>query len=53
MADNQGVSAFPQPPMQYATNYTDENIKRGKAPLPPPPIQVSLTVFVPKKIIHN
>ncbi|GFO09243.1 mediator of RNA polymerase ii transcription subunit 7 [Plakobranchus ocellatus] len=45
MSENQGVSAFPHPPMQYATNYTDENIKRGKAPPPPPPIQDSYSMF--------
>ncbi|BFZ24192.1 hypothetical protein BsWGS_27231 [Bradybaena similaris] len=45
MADNQGISAFPMPPMQYVNNYTDENIKRGKAPLPPPPIQDSYSMF--------
>ncbi|KAH9489036.1 Mediator of RNA polymerase II transcription subunit 7 [Bulinus truncatus] len=38
-------SAFPMPPMQYITNYTDENIKRGKAPPPPPPVQDSYTMF--------
>ncbi|KAK7097965.1 mediator of RNA polymerase II transcription subunit 7-like [Littorina saxatilis] len=37
MADNQGVSAFPLPPMQYVNNYSDDNIKRNKAPQPPPP----------------
>lgn len=41
MAENQGVSAFPLPPSKYVNMYTDENVKRGRAPLPPPPIQVS------------
>ncbi|CAG5132570.1 unnamed protein product [Candidula unifasciata] len=45
MADSQGISAFPMPPMNYVNNYTDENIKRGKAPLPPPPIQDSYSMF--------
>lgn len=40
MAENQGVSAFPLPPSKYVNMYTDENVKRGRAPLPPPPIQV-------------
>jgi len=33
------------PPMQYVNNYTDENIKRGKTPQPPPPIHDSYTMF--------
>ena len=45
MGENQGVSAFPLPPMQYVNNYTDDNIKRGRAPLPPPP-PVQVTTFV-------
>lgn len=43
MSEGQGASAFPLPPMQYVNNYTDDSIKRGKAPLPPPPVQVSET----------
>ncbi|ESO93992.1 hypothetical protein LOTGIDRAFT_182398 [Lottia gigantea] len=47
MTDNQGqgVSAFPSPPMQYINVYTDENIKRGRAPLPPPPISDNYMMF--------
>uniref|UniRef100_A0A0B6ZA84 Mediator of RNA polymerase II transcription subunit 7 n=1 Tax=Arion vulgaris TaxID=1028688 RepID=A0A0B6ZA84_9EUPU len=45
MSENQGVSAFPMPPMQYVNNYTDDNMKRGKAPLPPPPMQDSYSMF--------
>ncbi|XP_005112154.1 mediator of RNA polymerase II transcription subunit 7 isoform X1 [Aplysia californica] len=45
MTDNQGVSAFPMPPMQYVNNYSDDNIKRGKAPQPPTPIQDSYSMF--------
>lgn len=37
MGESQGVSAFPLPPMQYINHYTDDNIKRGRAPQPPPP----------------
>ena len=40
MAESQQVSAFPLPPMQYVNQYTEENVKRGRAPAPPPPIQV-------------
>jgi len=45
MAEAQGVSAFPMPPVQYVSNYSDENIKRGKAPPPPPPIQDNYCMF--------
>lgn len=45
MAENQQVSAFPLPPMQYVSLYTDENVKRGRAPAPPPPIQDSYMMF--------
>jgi len=45
MTENQGVSAFPMPPMQYVNNYSDDNVKRGKAPQPPPPIQDSYSMF--------
>ena len=44
MAENQGVSAFPLPPSKYFNMYTDENVKRGRVPLPPPPIQVSVLI---------
>ena len=40
MSEQQGVSSFPLPPMQYINLYTDDHIKRGRAPLPPPVIQV-------------
>ena len=33
-------STFPPPPWQYINQYTDENIKRNRAPAPPPPVQV-------------
>ncbi|XP_022322438.1 mediator of RNA polymerase II transcription subunit 7-like isoform X2 [Crassostrea virginica] len=45
MAENQGVSAFPLPPSKYFNMYTDENVKRGRVPLPPPPIQDTYTMF--------
>lgn len=31
------VSAFPLPPSQYISAYTDENVRKGKAPKPPIP----------------
>ncbi|KAK2168808.1 hypothetical protein LSH36_14g10022 [Paralvinella palmiformis] len=45
MAESQQVSSLPLPPMQYANQYTDDNVKRGRAPLPPPPIKDAYTMF--------
>ncbi|KAK3593569.1 hypothetical protein CHS0354_018657 [Potamilus streckersoni] len=45
MSETQQVSAFPLPPMQYINHYTDENVKRGKIPQPPPLIQDNYTMF--------
>lgn len=39
------VCSLPLPPAQYINNYTDENIKRGRAPKPPPPINDSYSMF--------
>jgi len=39
------VCSLPLPPVQYYNNYTDENIRRGRAPRPPPPIQDNYTMF--------
>ncbi|KAK2188438.1 hypothetical protein NP493_132g05021 [Ridgeia piscesae] len=41
----QGVSSMPLPPMQYVSLYTDENIRRGRAPKPPPPIKDNYNMF--------
>lgn len=38
------ASSMPPPPMKYVNMYTDENIKKGKAPKPPPPIKVCLII---------
>lgn len=45
MAEPQQVSAYPLPPMQYVNMYTEENVKRGRAPPPPAPIQDTYTMF--------
>ncbi|CAH1371649.1 hypothetical protein MTP99_013089 [Tenebrio molitor] len=39
------VSSLPLPPMQYINHYTDEMIRRGRAPRPPPPIQDTYHMF--------
>lgn len=35
------VSSLPLPPLQYINLYSDENIRRGRGPRPPPPIHES------------
>ncbi|XP_025087631.1 mediator of RNA polymerase II transcription subunit 7-like [Pomacea canaliculata] len=45
MTESQGVSAFPLPPMQYINNYSDENIRKGRAPLPPPLMMDTYSMF--------
>ncbi|KAG5892989.1 hypothetical protein JTB14_031840 [Gonioctena quinquepunctata] len=39
------VSSLPLPPMQYVNQYTEELIRRGRAPKPPPPIQDTYHMF--------
>ena len=39
------VSSLPLPPNQYVSLYTDENVRRGRAPRPPPPIHDSYMMF--------
>ncbi|GAB6025827.1 Mediator of RNA polymerase II transcription subunit 7 [Chamberlinius hualienensis] len=41
----QQVSSLPLPPLQYVNVYTDDNVRRGKAPLPPPPITDNYLMF--------
>ena len=43
MAEPGPVSSFPLVPQQYVCKYTDENVKSGKAPKPPPPPKVSFS----------
>ncbi|XP_038124124.1 mediator of RNA polymerase II transcription subunit 7 [Cyprinodon tularosa] len=45
MGEPQQVSALPPPPTQYIKEYTDENISKGLAPKPPPPIRDSYMMF--------
>ncbi|KAJ8945433.1 hypothetical protein NQ318_009889 [Aromia moschata] len=44
-SDTIQVSSLPLPPMQYVNQYTDEQIRRGRAPKPPPPIQETYHMF--------
>ncbi|KAF6216322.1 hypothetical protein GE061_000663 [Apolygus lucorum] len=39
------VCSLPLPPQQFITNYTDDNIKRGRAPRPPPPVHETYSMF--------
>ena len=43
--EERGVSPFPQPPAAFYKQYSEENVKAGSAPAPPPPIQGSYSVF--------
>ncbi|XP_078087936.1 mediator of RNA polymerase II transcription subunit 7 isoform X1 [Mustelus asterias] len=45
MGEPQQVSALPLPPAQYYKEYTDDNVRKGFAPKPPPPIRDSYTMF--------
>ncbi|XP_039520521.1 mediator of RNA polymerase II transcription subunit 7 [Pimephales promelas] len=45
MGEPQQVSALPPPPMQFIKEYTDENVRKGLAPKPPPPIRDSYMMF--------
>ncbi|XP_059480226.1 mediator of RNA polymerase II transcription subunit 7 [Neocloeon triangulifer] len=38
-------SAFPLPPANYYSHYTDENIRRGRVMRPPNPVMESYTMF--------
>uniref|UniRef100_A0A1B6CQ06 Mediator of RNA polymerase II transcription subunit 7 n=1 Tax=Clastoptera arizonana TaxID=38151 RepID=A0A1B6CQ06_9HEMI len=39
------VSSLPLPPMQYIKEYSDENVRRGRAPRPPLPIFDTYKMF--------
>jgi len=45
MAETSQVSSFPLPPMQYVTLFSEENLKRGRTPRPPPPITDAYSMF--------
>ncbi|KAM4854994.1 mediator of RNA polymerase II transcription subunit 7-like [Thomomys bottae] len=45
LGEPQQLSRFPLPPVQYIKEYMDENIQKGLAPKPPPPIKDSFMLF--------
>ena len=45
MSETTQVSSLPLPPMQYVSLFSDENVKRGRIPKPPPPITDSYSMF--------
>lgn len=45
MTEEERVSPFPLPPLDYSKNYSDENVKSGNAPDPPPPIRGEYSIF--------
>lgn len=44
-SDTAQVSSLPLPPMQYINVYTDENVRRNRAPQPPRPIHDNYSMF--------
>lgn len=44
-AEGQQVSSLPLPPMQYVGFYTEDNVRRERAPRPPPPIHDAYHMF--------
>ena len=52
-APTPGVSTLPLPPNQYIMMYTDDNVKRGKAPPPPSIIRDAYSVFSGKESVHS
>ncbi|XP_016839116.1 mediator of RNA polymerase II transcription subunit 7 [Nasonia vitripennis] len=44
-SDTIQVSSLPLPPVQYINLYTDENVRRNRAPRPPPPIHDNYLMF--------
>merc|ERR1712071_695991 len=45
MSETAQVSSLPLPPMQYVTLFSEENMKRGRTPRPPPPITDAYSMF--------
>lgn len=43
--DEQAVSSFPNPPALFYKLYTDENVSKGIAPKPPPPVKGQYHMF--------
>nr|CAG4641241.1 EOG090X0EJA [Eulimnadia texana] len=45
MSETAQVSSLPLPPLQFINLYSEENLKRGRNPRPPPPITDSYSMF--------
>lgn len=43
--EEQAVSSFPNPPALFYKLYTDENVSKGIAPKPPPPVKGQYHMF--------
>ena len=43
--EEQSVSSFPNPPGQFYKLYTDENVRAGRVPKPPPPAKGSYHMY--------
>lgn len=43
--DDRVVSTFPSPPSEYYSCYTEENVRNGSAPNPPPVIEGSYEIY--------
>lgn len=45
-------STYPSAPMEYVNMYTNENVKSGRAPPPPPVIKVHSTLILCFELIY-
>ena len=52
IVERETQSSFPLPPMTYINLYSDENVKRGRAPKPPPIPSVHETYRMFGNVFH-
>lgn len=45
MSETAQVSSLPMPPMQFVNLFSEENLKKGRTPRPPPPITDNYSMF--------
>lgn len=43
--EQEQISSLPLPPVQYITLFSEENVRRGRVPKPPPIVQDTYTMF--------